>query len=177
MVDCDSKEDTVLEVERLKPHNHGIPEAYLDDSASADYADRMVERIQEPPLRIEASVTWASVNVPNYIGPYFRIVLLSQAILSEMLGGAGLEFCPGLSEILQSETPPYYVSDTVDVPPPPVPTISVMNITAIPATSLQTTAITTTMVTLATSSQMPTGTSITVTAHGLDPSRLFKTTS
>ena len=63
-----------------------------------------------------------------------------------------------------------YVSDTVDVPLSPIPTISVMNITAIPATSLQTTAISTTMVTvtLAMSSQKPTGTSIIVTAHWLD---------
>ena len=52
------------------------------------------------------SVTWASVNVPSYISPYFRIVLPSQAVLSEMLGAAGLEFCPGLFEVLKSETPP-----------------------------------------------------------------------
>ena len=48
-------------------------------------------------------VTWASVNVPSYINPRFRIVLPSQAILSEMLGAAGLDFCPGFFEVLKSE--------------------------------------------------------------------------
>ena len=52
------------------------------------------------------SVTWASVNTPSYINPRFRVVLPSEAILSEMLVAAGLVFCPGLFEVLTSETPP-----------------------------------------------------------------------
>ena len=57
-------------------------------------------------MNLIISVTWASVNVPNYINASFRTVLPSQAILSEMLCAAGLDFCPGLFEILTSEAPP-----------------------------------------------------------------------
>ena len=50
----------MLEVESWRLRNHGIPEAYLDASVSADYADRIVEETQEPPLIIEASVVRAT---------------------------------------------------------------------------------------------------------------------
>lgn len=53
-----------------------------------------------------SSVTWASVNVPNYINLSFRTVLPSQEILSEMLCAAGLDFCPGLFKVLISDAPP-----------------------------------------------------------------------
>ncbi|KAK0508099.1 hypothetical protein JMJ35_009183 [Cladonia borealis] len=56
-------EDTKLEVESWTSRNHGIPEAHLDASVSADYAVRIVETIQEPPLRIEASVDRATTFI------------------------------------------------------------------------------------------------------------------
>ena len=44
----------------LKPFfRQGILEAYLDDSVNADYAYRIADKIQEPPLRAKASVDQA----------------------------------------------------------------------------------------------------------------------
>ncbi len=57
-------------------------------------------------LELLVSVTWASVNVSSYMNPHFRVVLPSQAILSGILTAAGLIFCPGFFEVLQSEAPP-----------------------------------------------------------------------
>ena len=51
-------------------------------------------------------VLWDSVNVPTYINPHFRIVLSSEAIISTILGAAGIDFCPRFFKILTSETPP-----------------------------------------------------------------------
>ena len=49
---------------------------------------------------------WACINVKTYINPRFRFVLDSQSAIAALFSLAGVTFCPGLSDVVQSVSAP-----------------------------------------------------------------------